>query len=177
MTTTTGATTATSSCASSVSTVDEQLVEALSEQVLRTQRSLLALRQQVTSGPARSDEVEWAAYGLLFHLAKEGPRRSSSLADLACVDPSTVSRQVAQLVTAGLVERQPDPDDGRASLLVATPDGQVAFAAKRRQRHELFQRVMGDWSAADVETLTTLLSRFNDDLVATTRTPAPQEFS
>ena len=80
-------------------------------------------------------------------------------------------------MTAGLVERQPDPDDGRASLLVATPDGQVAFAAKRRQRHELFQRVMGDWSAADVETLTTLLSRFNDDLVATTRTPAPQEFS
>ena len=36
-------------------------------------------------------------------------------------DPSTVSRQVAALVRAGLIERQADPEDGRASVLVPTP--------------------------------------------------------
>lgn len=163
--------------ASASSGVSAVLIEALSEQVLRTQKGLLGLRQQGVGGPARSDGVEWAAFGLLFQLAKDGPRRSSGLAEIACVDPSTVSRQVAQLVSAGLVERQPDPDDGRASILLATPAGHQAFAAKRQQRHQLFHRVMGDWSASDVETLTALLTRFNDDIVATTRHRAPQESS
>ena len=79
------------------------------------------MRQQLAASRSTSgDGVEWAAYGLLFQLVNDGPRRSSALAETACVDPSTVSRQVAQLVKAGLVERQSDPEDGRASLLVAT---------------------------------------------------------
>ena len=94
---------------------------ALGEQVLRLHRAFNGMRQQlVGKSPTSGDGVEWAAYGLLFQLVGTGPQRSSTLAETACVDPSTVSRQVAQLVKAGLVERQSDPEDGRASLLVAT---------------------------------------------------------
>src|ERR1700709_2706144 len=63
--------------------------------------------------------VERAAFILLVPLVKDGPRRLSTLADAVHSDVSTVSRQVAQLVKLGLVVRQPDPSDGRASLLPA----------------------------------------------------------
>lgn len=110
------------------------------------------------------DAVEWAAYGLLFQLANDGPKRSSALAESACVDPSTVSRQVGQLVTAGLVERQADPEDGRATLLAATPSGHDVYAAKLERRRELFSRLVQDWSAQDVKKFTDLLRRLNDSV-------------
>ena len=140
-------------------------VTALSEQVLRLHRSFNSLRQQLVGRSATSGEgVEWAAYGLLFQLVGGGPKRSSTLAESACVDPSTVSRQVAQLVKAGLVERQSDPEDGRASLLVATESGRAAYAAKQEHRQRMFTQVLDGWSPEDVETLTRLLARLNESL-------------
>jgi DNA-binding MarR family transcriptional regulator len=54
--------------------------------------------------------------------------RSSDLAARAGLDPSTVSRAVAGLVTQGLVTREADPHDGRATLLVVTPAGHAALS-------------------------------------------------
>lgn len=139
-------------------------VDALGEQVVRLTRSSHAMRTQMAArGP---DAVEWAAYGLLFQLADDGPKRSSALAESACVDPSTVSRQVGQLVTAGLVERQADPEDGRATLLAATPAGHEVYAARLERRREMFSRLIHDWSAQDVDTFTDLLRRLNDTVAA-----------
>ena len=137
-------------------------VDALGEQVVRLTRNSHAMRAQMTA--RGQDAVEWAAYGLLFQLAHDGPRRSSALAESACVDPSTVSRQVGQLVTAGLVERQADPEDGRATLLAATPAGHEVYAAKLERRREMFSRLVHDWSAQDIETFTDLLRRLNDSV-------------
>jgi DNA-binding MarR family transcriptional regulator len=145
---------------------DQHSVGSLGEQVIRLQRAFGSMRQQLAaSGSTSGDGVEWAAYGLLFQLVKDGPRRSSMLAETACVDPSTVSRQVAQLVKAGLVERQSDPEDGRASLLVATESGQAVYAAKHEHRQRLFARLLENWSTEDVDALTSLLTRFNDSFV------------
>lgn len=136
----------------------------LSEQVVRLSRAGHAMRVQMAA--RGQDAVEWAAYGLLFQLASDGPKRSSALAESACVDPSTVSRQVGQLVKAGLVERRSDPEDGRATLLAATPAGHELCAAKKERRLRLFARLVEDWSDQDVETFTALLARFNDSFVA-----------
>ena len=147
-------------------TVGPGTVASLSEQVLRLHRAFNTMRQQLTANNATSGEgVEWAAYGLLFQLVNDGPRRSSALADAACVDPSTVSRQVAQLVKAGLVTRQSDPEDGRASLLVATERGRAAYTAKQEHRQRMFAHLLESWSEADAVALTDLLSRFNDSFV------------
>lgn len=143
---------------------DPDGVRALSEQVVRLTRSSHSIRTQLAA--RGQDGVEWAAYGLLFQLATDGPKRSSSLADSACVDPSTVSRQVGQLVKAGLVERQPDPEDGRATLLAATPTGQTIYAERLEKRRQLFARLVEGWPERDVETLTDLLARLNDSIIA-----------
>ena len=112
------------------------------------------------------DGVEWAAYGLLVHLVNDGPQRSSALADTACVDPSTVSRQVAQLVAAGLVERQSDPEDRRANLLVATARGHQVYGDKQAHRQRLMTELLGSWPDRDLVALTALLGRLNDAIAA-----------
>jgi DNA-binding MarR family transcriptional regulator len=109
------------------------------------------------------DAVERSAYLLLVHLVKDGPQRSSVLAESVHSDPSTVSRQVAQLVKLGLVERRPDPQDGRACLLAATAEGVRVFERNRAQRIELLAEMLGDWSTEEQETLRELLARFNTD--------------
>jgi len=144
--------------------------EALSDQVLRLTRTAGALKGQLAARHAGGEDgahgIEWAAYALLFQLVTDGPKRSSALAEAVCVDPSTVSRQVAELVKAGLVERVPDPADGRASLLVATARGLEVHAMRRARRVATFGRIVADWPADDVATLTDLLVRFNDSFVA-----------
>jgi DNA-binding MarR family transcriptional regulator len=147
-------------------TVPAGTAAALSEQVARLHRTFNAMRQQLTAGsPTSGDGVEWAAYGLLFQLVGGGPRRSSALAEAACVDPSTVSRQVAQLVKAGLVTRQSDPEDGRASLLVATERGHAVYAEKQVHRNRMFARLLAGWTEADAVSLTGLLTRLNDTVL------------
>ena len=140
------------------------VVAPLSEAVVRLTRASHSMRMHLVA--REPDGLDWAGFALLFQLVQGGPSRPSTLAEAACVDPSTVSKQVADLARLGLVERRPDPADGRATLLVATRDGVTLYEQRRRQRIALFQRVVEDWPAEDVETLTRLLERFTDSFFA-----------
>jgi len=86
---------------------------------------------------ATEHDVAWSAHVVLARLATEGPLRAGELAELIQSDPSTVSRQVASIVKAGLVKREADPDDGRASLLVLTEEGRRVYRQQLdvRSRH------------------------------------------
>ncbi|ASO17965.1 DNA-binding MarR family transcriptional regulator [Actinoalloteichus hoggarensis] len=112
---------------------------------------------------------EKATYLVLFHLEK-GPRRSGAVAEALLLDPSTISRQVATLVKAGLVERSADPEDGRASLLVITERGRSVLALHRAARRDLLDHVIADWPSGDRHELARLLARLADSLE--TRLPA-----
>jgi DNA-binding MarR family transcriptional regulator len=133
----------------------------LSGELVRLNR--LLERAQARFSAHFADGVERAAFILLVHLVKDGPRRLSTLADAVHSDVSTVSRQVAQLVKLGLVVRQPDPSDGRASLLAATHAGRHAFEEKRVLRNRNMAQVLDGWNPDDRATLCRLLGRFNDD--------------
>lgn len=113
------------------------------------------------------DAVERATYLLLVHLVKDGPARTGALADAVHSDPSTVSRQVAQLVRLGLAERTADPADGRASVLVATAEGRRVFEENRRRRTAHIAEVLAPWEPADRCRLAELLGRFTTDLEST----------
>ena len=108
------------------------------------------------------DAVDRATYLLLVHLAKDGARRAGALAEAVHSDPSTVSRQIAQLVRLGLVERVADPADGRASLLVATEEGRRVFDENRRMRNSRIAGLMADWTDDDRDAFARLLTRFTD---------------
>ena len=143
---------------------DQGTITELARELVWLSRSTHAMRAHLASrGP---QPMEWSTYVLLFHLIKEGPQRSSALADAVHVDPSTVSRQVAQLVRLGLAERRADPEDGRACLLVASAEGERLWTAMQERRNRSIAMVVDDWPAEDVSRFTELLARFNDGFTA-----------
>ncbi|GIF26785.1 DNA-binding MarR family transcriptional regulator [Actinoplanes tereljensis] len=88
------------------------------------------------------------------------------LAARTSLDPSTISRAVAALVAHGLVERLPDPHDGRASVLAVTPAGRVALADIADWLGRVLDRALSGWSAEEVAALTVALARFTHDIEA-----------
>ena len=105
--------------------------------------------------------AEFSALMLLFPLRHLGPMRVTDLAEAKQADPSTVSRQAAQLVKAGLARREADPADGRASRLAVTETGLAACARMAEARVELIGRVLRGWSPEQIETFAGLFAEFN----------------
>jgi DNA-binding MarR family transcriptional regulator len=106
-------------------------------------------------------DLDGAAYGLLALLQDIGPLRASALVTRLGLDKSTVSRQVASLVDLGLVDRAPDPADGRAQVLTASPEGSARLSRIREARRARWERDMSDWPQDDVARLGDLLARLN----------------
>jgi DNA-binding MarR family transcriptional regulator len=71
---------------------------------------------------------------VLGQLESGGPSGISALAAAGHVRPQSMASTVAALQTAGLVERRPDPGDGRRTLIEMTPRGRAALLADRRRR-------------------------------------------
>ena len=106
-------------------------------------------------------DLDGAAYGLLALLRDAGPLRASALVARLGLDKSTVSRQVATLVDLGLVDRAPDPDDGRAQVLTPSAEGAARLARIRDARRARWEDDMADWPQDDIVALGELLGRLN----------------
>ena len=113
--------------------------------------------------------AEFSALMLLFPLRFMGPLRVTDLADLKQADPSTISRQVAQLVKAGLARREADQGDGRATRLAVTEAGLAACERLHESRHALLGEALGDWPAERVATFADLFAEFNSSVAALLR--------
>jgi DNA-binding MarR family transcriptional regulator len=120
---------------------------------------------------ALGDSVDSATQLLLHTVAARGPMRASALAECAQSDLSTVSRQVTALVGRGLLERQADQGDGRASLLAVTDAGRAAVTEHERGRRLFFSEVLDGWTDEETGQFARQLVRFTADYdrVHTTR--------
>lgn len=105
-----------------------------------------------------------SSYVVLAHLIEAGPRRSSEIADKFDLDKGAVSRQVQHLVDLGLVERSPDPADGRATILTATTEAKRRVDEVSRLRIEQLDARLADWTAEDLEDLVARFARYNATL-------------
>ncbi|MFJ7211297.1 MarR family winged helix-turn-helix transcriptional regulator [Amycolatopsis sp. NPDC098790] len=105
-----------------------------------------------------------AAAMLLSDLAKNGEARPSELAKRRFVDLSVVSRQITQLSAAGLVDRRPAPEDGRASLVSVSEKGRAELARWRVNYLEFMEKALGGWDDERVTDLTGRLAEMNADL-------------
>ena len=102
---------------------------------------------------------------LLFKLAAQGDAlRVTDLAEILGVDTPTVTRKVQQLERDGMVVRQSDPDDGRASRIRLSPAGRRTIERVRRARRTWLEALLQEWDDDDLSALTDLLSRFGADL-------------
>ncbi|HSA51114.1 MAG TPA: MarR family transcriptional regulator [Yinghuangia sp.] len=127
---------------------------------------LLARHQVMANRNADGQTLERSAYLLISRLEVEGPMSIGQLADAFQLDTSTVNRQVAALLRAGLAERIADPDGGLARKLRATEEGRRRLAVDRdRHRHGL-NGVLADWDDEERRVLLDVLTRFNHSIEA-----------
>ena len=109
-------------------------------------------------------DLQPASYLMLTYLAAEGPQRSSVLSDRFGVDKGAISRQVQHLCDLGLLVREPDPDDGRATLVSASPDAVHRLEALDRDRRRWLDERLSGWSEDDLRDFVAALARYNATL-------------
>lgn len=71
---------------------------------------------------------------VLLSVVREGPIRLSDLADTEGINPTQLSRAVAHLLEAGLIERSSDEGDRRAAWVKPTAAGKRLTERIRRER-------------------------------------------
>ncbi|MFF8954187.1 MarR family winged helix-turn-helix transcriptional regulator [Streptomyces sp. NPDC014894] len=106
-------------------------------------------------------DLEAAAYGLLVRLEESGSLRATDLAGYFGVGKATMSRQLRALERLGLVVREPDPADGRASLVRLTEEGLTRFRRVRDARRERHAARLAGWDRAEIAQLARLLNQLN----------------
>ena len=100
------------------------LALAAAEALLDEIGELLAIMLRISRRIENADEPMTATQRLaLMEVAIVGPMRLSNLAARMDTTPATASRAIDVLQRYELVVRRPDPDDGRATLIAATPKG------------------------------------------------------
>lgn len=122
--------------------------------------------------PQAMSRTDYAILASLEHCDEEAGLRVSRLAAAQGHDVSTVSRRVAHLEDHGLLERLPDPTDGRASTVRLTPAGHAALNDERTARTSLLGAILQDWPEHDLTELDRLLSRLSADMDADRPQPA-----
>ncbi|MCD5350901.1 MarR family winged helix-turn-helix transcriptional regulator [Kineosporia mesophila] len=89
-------------------------------------------------------ELTDSQMSVLAVLDRSGPLTPRALADFERVQPPSMTRTLASLDARGLVDREPDPADGRQIIVRITPSGAAAVTATRRQRDAWLARRLAD---------------------------------
>lgn len=89
-----------------------------------SQKLTALLTRALADAPLTADE--FAVYSLLNLV---GPVTPKLLAGDLGLPASTMSHYLRRMATAGHLDRQPNPDDGRSSLIALTPAGKAATEA------------------------------------------------
>ncbi len=97
------------------------------------------------------------SYSVLVLASGQARPSQRELAEFLRLDPSQVVSLVDELQSRRLVERQPDPSDRRANVVVATDAGRDLVAAARESARAAEERVHAQLSPADREALAVLL--------------------
>ena len=137
----------------------------LSVSVIRMLRMLQATRVRT---PRVHPNLEPTHHAVLIAL-QERPARIGDIAERNIADASTVSRQVSHLTSLGLLEKVPDPDDGRAQLVALSAEGRVLLDELVARREAGFDELLADWPEEDVQRFIAYVDRFCDTVAADER--------
>jgi DNA-binding MarR family transcriptional regulator len=135
--------------------VPDDLEESLPEAFWAVTRRLRWLSRatlepwQVTPGHSRAIEV----------LRHHGAIRLSDLSERLHIAPRSTTEVVDGLEERGLVERQPDPNDRRATLVVLTDEGQRIGREIRSAQAAEAERFFGELSPSDRAALARILRK------------------
>jgi DNA-binding MarR family transcriptional regulator len=144
--------------------VDPEVLEDADRLGRAISRFVRVVTRVKAGAPTDARGLDVASMRLLSALSENGPQRSNSLAEAVVSDPSTVSRQVANLVRLGMVSRQADEADRRAWVLAVTAAGAEALAQHYAQRESFLAGVIDPWTTEDRKRLPELLDRLSKSM-------------
>jgi DNA-binding MarR family transcriptional regulator len=118
---------------------------------LRGSIGLLLRRMRQTRADGELTLPESAA---LTRLDRGGPATASALAKLEQISPQSMGATLGALQAKGLIERRPDPGDGRRAVLSVTDAGLRLLRDKRNARTEQFAKALSaGFTSAEIQLL------------------------
>ncbi len=129
---------------------DTTLTDAAAQLRLGIVRTARRLRQEAAAEASGLTPTSTAA---LATIERHGPLTPSELAELERVKRPTVTRTLGCLEREGLVERTPDPSDGRSSLVSVNATGRERLRRLRGRKNAYLAKRMRDLPVEDVAAL------------------------
>ena len=109
-----------------------------------------------------SGGLSWSAYQLLYTLKSVGPLHPKTLARIAAVSTASMSSLLNTMSKKGLIDRSPDPEDGRRQIISLSAEGDAMV--QRLYRENLAREKA--WSTAlapaEFEALNSLVQKMLD---------------
>ena len=110
-------------------------------------RTARRLRQEADAGLSPSLTAALAT------LERHGPLTPSRLAEIERIQRPTVTRLLATLEHDGLVQRAPDPEDGRVSHVSVTREGRALVKKLRSRKNAYLSKRLRHLDEEELETL------------------------
>ena len=130
--------------------IDSSLTDSAARLRMVIVRTSRRLRQEAAGAVGELTPTSAAA---LASVERHGPLTPSELAEIERVKRPTATRTLRVLCDAGLVERTPDPEDGRSAVVSITAAGRERLRRLRGRKNAYLARRMRDLPAADLATL------------------------
>ncbi len=132
-----------------------QLVTAARLLRVRLEAALSAAQLEITPSEART----------LAMADRLGPVRQTELAASLGIEPMSLVHHLDRLENAGLVRREPDPNDRRSKLTHLTPAAQPQLKRIRQVLNKARGAAMHQFSSAELTTFQSYLQRLCRDLM------------
>jgi DNA-binding MarR family transcriptional regulator len=117
------------------------------------QVSIGLLRRRLRQAPVEG-ELTLPEISALSRLDRGGPTTSAALARAEQISPQSMGATLGGLEARGLVERRPDPEDGRRAVMSVTDAGLRAMRVRRDARTEqLAQALSAGFSRSELKQL------------------------
>lgn len=130
--------------------VDSRLTDSAARLRMAVVRTARRLRQEAAT---EAGELTPTSAAALATVERHGPLTPSELAAIERVRRPTATRVLRVLAEAGLVERTPDPADGRSALVSVTAAGRERLRRLRGRKNAYLARRMRDLPEEDLRTL------------------------
>lgn len=138
----------------------EESVDDIAEALVMASRLLVALSAR--SIAYVDDTITIPQFRTLVILSTRGPAKVATLAGILSVQPSTATRMVDRLVSAGLIDRNPNPNSRRELIVELTERGREIVEAVTVRRREEIAAVVARIPVADRHGLVRALTAFTE---------------
>jgi Transcriptional regulators len=112
-----------------------------------------------------------ARWRILFMLHKCGGTSQKSMARELGINPAALTRQLKALEAQGWVERHIDAHDARRVNVALSDEGRKVVMSTMARRNEFIEWALGDYTGAELESLSDLLLKLETRLSRSDRDP------